>query len=244
VDLQLYARVLWRFRLLVAAGVALAILLAFFSFVKIGLHGVGYRQSEQWVSKSRIFVTQRGFPWGRLAAGPTIPVDLDKPLPPSRRAHYADEARLISLGIVLSNLAVSDPVKDLVLKRGPLHGTYEAAPTMVSPSNPEALPFVDIAATADSAEHAVDLAKRATGALKTYMVRSQVRAHIELKDRVSLSTINAAGEAKLTAGRSKTLPIVVFLTVLLAVCGICFLLENVRPRIRAVPAETETRAAA
>lgn len=243
-DLQLYARVLWRFRLLVAAGLALAFVLAFFSFVKVGLHGVGFRQSEQWVSKSRIWVTQRGFPWGRLEAGPTVPIDLDKKLPARQRAHYADETRLTSIGIILSNVAVSDPVKRIVLQRGPLHGTYEAAPVFVTPAANEALPFIDIAATADSSAHAVDLAKRAAGALKTYMHRSQVRSKIEPKDRVTLTTINAASEARLTAGRSTTLPIVVFLTVLLAVCGICFLLENLRPRIRAVPAETETRAAA
>ena len=36
--------------------------------VRVGPDGVGYRQSEEWSSTSRLGVTQQGFPWGRLFA--------------------------------------------------------------------------------------------------------------------------------------------------------------------------------
>ena len=71
-DLKLYLRVLWRFRILMAAGALLAATLAFLSFVRVDPGGsplLSYRDDEQWVTYSMLFVTQQGFPWGRLTAG-------------------------------------------------------------------------------------------------------------------------------------------------------------------------------
>src|SRR5919199_801399 len=105
-DLQLYARVLWRFRVVAGTGAAIAILLAFLSYVKVGFaHGhptVAHRQSEQWASYSKIFVTQRGFAIGRTSAGEGVPVDADKNLPPSQRSRFADPLRFTTLAITYS----------------------------------------------------------------------------------------------------------------------------------------------
>jgi capsular polysaccharide biosynthesis protein len=46
--------------------------------------------------------------------------------------------------------------------------------------------------------------------------------------------ITKADPPVLVKGRSKTLPVVVFVTVLLGVVGLVFMLENLRPRIRPV----------
>ena len=77
VDLNLYLRVLWRFRLIVAIGLVLAISLAFASLVKVGFaHGslsLSYRQQPTWQSTTRLFVTQEGFPWGRSVFPTTSP---------------------------------------------------------------------------------------------------------------------------------------------------------------------------
>ena len=67
-DLYLYARVLWRFRLLVLAGLALAIALATLSVLRIGPDGVSYRDSRLWAADMKIAVTQRGCPECRLYA--------------------------------------------------------------------------------------------------------------------------------------------------------------------------------
>ncbi len=47
----------------------------------------------------------------------------------------------------------------------------------------------------------------------------------------------------LLEGRSKTVPIVVFLTVMLAVIGLAFILENLRPRVRPVADVSDPQAA-
>ena len=67
-DLNLYLRVLWRFRLIVVVGFVLAITVAFASVAKVGADGslsISYRQQPTWQGTTRLFVTQQGFPWGR-----------------------------------------------------------------------------------------------------------------------------------------------------------------------------------
>ena len=46
-DFRLYARVLWRFRVIVAGGLVLAVLLAALSIVRVSSHGISYRRSER-----------------------------------------------------------------------------------------------------------------------------------------------------------------------------------------------------
>ena len=76
-DLQLYLRVLSRFRVLIFGGLFLAFVLAVFSYVRVGLSNgspkLAYRQTQLFQSDSKVFVTQKGFPWGRTT-----------PLPPTR----------------------------------------------------------------------------------------------------------------------------------------------------------------
>ena len=66
-NLRLYIRVLRRFKFVVAAGFVLAVVLAVASTVKVGFaHGpsLSYRQQETFQSTTRLFVTEKGFPWG------------------------------------------------------------------------------------------------------------------------------------------------------------------------------------
>ena len=78
-DLNLYFRVLRRFRVLVGVGFVLALVLAMLAFVRVGFSegslDVTYRQSEVWASTSTVFVTQAGFPLGRATFDEVIPVE-------------------------------------------------------------------------------------------------------------------------------------------------------------------------
>src|SRR5438270_3391547 len=67
-DLRLYFRVIWRFRIVVGLGLVLACALSFLSYGRISFKGgspeVSYRQSETYAASSLIFLTQKGFPYG------------------------------------------------------------------------------------------------------------------------------------------------------------------------------------
>ena len=67
-DLQLAARVLWRFKWLVVGGVLLGALLAVLSFVSIGAGSnhptFTYRKAQTWAGTARVLVAQPGFRLG------------------------------------------------------------------------------------------------------------------------------------------------------------------------------------
>lgn len=227
-DFRLYARVLWRFRLFVACGFLLATVLAALSILRISSDGVSYRQTELFASTARVGVTQSGFPWGRLfAQEPTEdnqPQDLGIPV--------ADPNRLNNLAVLYAELAMSDRVRRIVRVEGPLRGQIIATP-LVRGDNRIMLPLIDLTAIADTRRGAMALASRTAKALETHVREQQAANEVPPADRVVIEEVMRPKGAVVYQPRSKTMPIVVFLAVMLAVSGIAFLLENVRPRDRA-----------
>src|SRR5215207_7640957 len=112
-DFRLFARVLWRFRLLVLLGFILATALSMLALVQVSAEGLKYRQSELWASTTRLLVTQTGFPEGRLyAQQPDMTTNPGVPV--------ADPGRFNNLAILYSELATSDPVRRLMRQDGPI----------------------------------------------------------------------------------------------------------------------------
>jgi hypothetical protein len=232
-DLKLYFRVLWRFKWLVAGGMILAVALAILSFAAPNFSGKGpilqYRQGEQWVSYSTLFVTQEGFPWGQLTSGSP-----GKDNPSSKES--ADPNRFSTLAVLYAHLATSDPVRAILLKDGPLHGEIDAAPVLASDNAfAGALPLVRIAAIADSKQHALELVIRTNNAFRTFLEQQQTANKIPEGNRVRLTIVKRADKPQLWAGRSFTLPMVVFIAVMILVSGLAFILENMWPRVRPRP---------
>jgi hypothetical protein len=211
--------VLWRFRALVAIGLCVAALFALISVVRIGGKPfIKYRKAEQYISYATLFVTQPGFPWGQLEA-----------------PQSADPGRFTSLAVVYSQLATTDPVRRRLLATGPVQGTVQVA-AVLDQTNQEPLPLISIAAFSDSKQGAIDLARRETAALVGYIKNQQQTNAIDAGNRVDVNVVRKAQFAQLVKGRSLALPVVIFLTVLLVFCALAFILENMRPRIRAVQA--------
>jgi hypothetical protein len=240
VDLPLYAHVLWRFRWLVLLGLLLGAGLAFLSVARVtaGEDGfrVTYSQSETWASSSTLFVTQRGFPEGRSI----VDTESAEPIEQVGRLglRFADPARFSSLALLYAHLADSDDVRAIMLRSGPIHGEVKAAPILASENTfADALPLIEVAAFADSGRGARRLGTRATRAFRAYLAREQQRNGISAEDRVVVVVVKAANKAKLVKGRSFTPPVVVFLTTLIACFALAFILENLRPRVRAPAAD-------
>jgi hypothetical protein len=236
-DFRLYARVLWRFRLIVAIGFAFALLLATLSVVRVGTHGISYRNSELWSTTMRMLVTQRGAPEVRLyAQEPTQPGQI----PPSAGDQaaklgipIADPARFNTLAILYAEFATSDPVRRLMLRGGPIRGEI-AATALRDDASGVLLPLIDLVAISTSRREAVALAQRSASALDMYVARQQKANNVPTSDRVVVRTIDKPRVPQVYQPRSKTMPIVVFLVVMLATAGLAFLLENLRPRVRSV----------
>jgi hypothetical protein len=240
VDFRLYARVLWRFRLLVVAGVILATSLALLSQVRISSSGITYRQTELWSSTMRLLVTQHGFPEGRLFG--EVPSTDGQSQSGDETIPVVNPDRLTSLAVLYADLAVSDPVRRVMLLDGPVRGKIVATPLIADKTNAP-LPLIDLTAIATSQKSALGLARRGAGALETYIEREQRTNKVPEADRVVVQTIVQPKRATIYRPRSKTMPIVIFLAVMFAVVGLAFVLENARPRMQALepPVESEFR---
>jgi hypothetical protein len=234
VDLELYFRVLWRFRLLVAFGLVLAFSLALLSFARVDLSGsprLSYRASEQWSSYASLLITQSKFPEGRSVFEQSIPpasADETQTFAPE----FADPNRFAGLATLYAELATSDAVRALMLRDGPINGAVEATP--VTLTNGNTLPLLSVAGISTTPAGAIALARRAVRSFRQYVESQQRSSGIPVDQRVVITVVNQPAKATLLRGRPKTLPIVVFLAVLLAFVGIAFILENLRPRIAPV----------
>ena len=224
-DLSLYGRTLWRFKFIVLAGVVAAAGLAFLAAYRVGPGGkLIPRQAERWASYSQIFVTQQGFPSGRI-----------------RVATSVDSSRFVALALLYAGFANSDPVKQLMRGMGtPIAGQIESTAVLSSTGGTDALPIISVAGIAATRSDSLELTARATKALVTFVRQQQAANGIPANNRVLVQEIASPGRSTLLSPRSTTVPIMVFLAVLTLVVGIAFALENLRPRIRSVERDERT----
>ena len=244
-DMQLYARVLWRWKIVVVIGLLVAVGLTFLSIYKVPRNGhLTARKQSEYVSYATLFVTQKGFPSGTTGPHARDDSGVDghsqtqtQTTPQASTAQIADLSRLTSLAIIYSHLATSDPVRSIMLRSGPVKGTIQAAALPAAPGSSEDLPLISIAAITDSRDGAVTLARNASSALVSYIEQQQADNGVPASDRVELALLNRPYRATVYQQPSKTLPAAIFLTVLIATIGMAFIFENLRPRIRTVPDE-------
>jgi hypothetical protein len=242
-NLQLYFRVAWRFKWLVGFGFLAAVGLAFLAMAKVSFgHGQGiqvhYRSDVVYQSEAILLVSTPGFPWGRATPTVGIGADANKPDPAGA---VASQNRLTSIAVLYAQMANSDPVRRLLLENGPpvRRKDINAAPVVQAFSSVgPLLPLISITGNGPSKAIAESNARREVKAFLTYLTNEQHVAGIARDQRVVVQVLNEAQPAKVVQGRKKTMSILVFLTVMIAVWGLAFMLENMRPR-EGAPAEEE-----
>ena len=240
-DLRLYLRVIWRFRLIVAAGFVLALFLSMSSYYTIGFKGghpsLGHRQDETWQATTVLGLTQGGFPWGRTVVPYNPQSSPSGTIVPS---NFADPNRFTGLASYYAHIANSDPIHAAVhrITGRKLRGTVTAAPVI---DGTYVQPFMQFTGLGPTASAAMTYANAGADAFRNYLISQQQANGIPPQQRVALATTNRAKTAALFAGRRKTTPIVIFMTVLLAAIGLAFILENLRPRVQLVSGASDER---
>jgi hypothetical protein len=233
-DIALFLKVMWRFKFLVAGGVLLAIGLSFLSVFKVSPTGsprVAFRQEQLWADAVTLLVAPQEFPWG----GQVSSAD-------------ADPAKFGQLAVVYANLATSDAVKQIVLGDGPVDFAKEpmlavAVPYSYQNSSSPPLPLITLEAQAATKPRAMELVKREAAAFLEYLRKRQVETGIPANQRVSVSIVKG-DQIRLLKPRSKTVPLMIFMLVMIATIGLAFMLENLRPRVRLVAHDEIVRARA
>lgn len=232
-DLALYTRVLWRFRVLVIGGFILACALAFFSYARLSFAGgspkISYRQAQTWQSQTRLLITQPGFQVGKLSPYSTST---------TTSTPVATQGWLASLAESYMQLGNSDAVQAVLARDHTVHGTMKVAAETTGPNyNSSTLPVVDIDGSGPTGADAVHASQRGAAVFMKYITQQQISNGVTPRNRVRLQVLNEAAAAQILVKRKKTLPIVIFVAVMTAAIGLAFILENLRPRIRVVPAE-------
>jgi hypothetical protein len=232
-DMGLYLRVLWRFRLVVAIGFILAISLTVASLVRVGFaHGsvsLSYRQQQTWQSTTRLLVTQEGFPWGRSVFPATSPTTVPSTgNSASSGIEFADPTRFTGLAVLYTQLINGDLIQREIRKVA-RSGDELGATAVTDPSTSSALPMVDVVSLARTPGEASRVSRAAADLFRSYIADQQASAKIPLDQRVLLQVVSTKVPV-LAKGRKKTLAIVAFLAVMIGAVGLAFVLENLRPR--------------
>ncbi|HEX9599143.1 MAG TPA: hypothetical protein VF963_07180 [Gaiellaceae bacterium] len=222
-DLQLYLRVIWRFKWLVAVGLVAAFSLSVLSMFQVSLKSphLKSRSVEQWRSTQTLLVTPPGAPWLRVG-----------------NSANSDPQKFSTLGTILVQFVMSDEVRRLINRSWPLtkYDVIQAFPVLAQSynSNSPPLPLISVEVTSFSGFRSRQLVEHTTAAFRDYVEQLQAQNSIPTDRRVVVTTVRSYEPPLLIAGRSKTLPVVIFLTVMIGISGICLVLENLRPRVRAV----------
>jgi hypothetical protein len=224
-DLNLYKRVLRRFWWLIVPGVLIAFALAFLSLVRVSPDGIAYRKPALWESQTLLLLTQHGFPWGRTVL-PSSDAGSESP--------YADPSRLSGLTDLYSQFANSDEVRQIMRREG-APKTWKILATPITPTVQGAtLPVIALAGRAQSPREAVSAAASGRRAFIEFVARQQQAAEIPRTQRIDIQVLKSPTRPLVVQPRKKTLPIMVFLAVVTAAVGLAFVLDNLRPPVRAV----------
>lgn len=208
-DLRQLAAAVGNHRLVAVLGVAAAIALAFLAQVRVSPFSsptFEYRKPVVWSSNVTLQLTQQGFPEGRVQ-------DVG-----SRRA------ALVSLAPLYARLANTDPVRKRMRKLGPILGGVKVNP--VVDDNNVGLPLVQISSFAFQNTSAVTRAKRQADAFIGYIASEQAQNDLLPKNRVVLEIVKGPTRPSVVVPRKITLPVVVFLSMLIVTGALILALEN------------------
>jgi hypothetical protein len=236
-NLARHAAVIWRFRHVAAAGLALGILVALltsYQFAWKGGPSFTARGSEVWTAISSILVTQPGFPEGRVTL-PTRQIDTAvtadgvpaaaKNAPPQDQVEFADPARLANLADLYSKFLTSADVLDRIRGR-PKPAQIQASPFAAS-SNGQVLPIIQLTANSGSERAAERLNVAIYKALRSVLKERQSANKIVVGKRVEVKLIDPPN-VTLSSGRSRTMAILGLLLCLIGTLAVVHILEAVR----------------
>jgi hypothetical protein len=215
VDLRVFIQVVRRHKVAAILGVAAAVFLALFSYVRIDPTGsptFTYRKSVLFASREVLQITQPGFYEGRVT------VD------------SGQRDSLLELAPLYARLANSDPVRKRMLRSGPIPGGVDVNPVIDDTGNGLPLPLVEIIAFTRSAQLAPKRAARQARAFIGYLQANQAANGIPERRRVSVSVIKGPSKPFIAVPRKKTLPVIVFMSMLIATCALVLVLDNVASR--------------
>jgi hypothetical protein len=210
VDLDRLVQSILRHRLVAVAGVAAAVVLAFLSYMSVNPFRspiLEHRKEAFWASAVTLQVTQAGFPEGRV----TVPTS-------------ADPGRLVGLAQLYTKLVNTDPVRKRMQK--PIYGSLSTE-QLLTPQQ-DALPLLKLTAVSRSGARSVRRVRNQAAAFASFILANQAQSKVPTRQRVELHLVSGPTNPRVVSPPSKTLPVLVFLSMLTATIALVLVLENRR----------------
>jgi hypothetical protein len=209
-DLREIAAAVRAHKRVAVVGVLAAITLAFLAHVRVDPFGdpiFSARKPALWTSAITLQLTQEGFYEGRVQDA-------------------GRQDALVSLAPLYARLANSDEVRQRMRKLGPVFGGVDIDPLV--DENRVALPLVRIRAFALSPARAPVRAVRQANAFRAYLAEQQIANGVAPRSRVQLKVVSGPSPPWVVAPRKITLPVVVFLAMIVVTGALILVLENMR----------------
>ena len=231
IDVALFADVLRRHRKAVVIGLTLTLILTVLSVVRVSPSGISYRSTQTWSNQATLVLTQKGAPELRSVL----------PSSPGGSSSLADTSRFAGLIDVYATMATSDPVMQVLKRRGLI-----SAQNLVNGANPitatpivstvggGTTPMMTLTAIAATADKATQRTIGATQAFLHYVEQRQADADIPAKDRIEIRVVKSADVPQLVKPRSKAVPMLVLLSGLIATAAVVFTRDSKSRRERAL----------
>jgi hypothetical protein len=240
-ELRRHLNVIWRFKWLVLGSLVLGAILAGISLMHVTTKpSAEWRQKLVYSSLSMVYVTQPGFPEGRVLAAQGAAIATQGAAAQGaakgqaggqqqQTPFFADPSRFSGLTLLYSFLLSSQEIKGLM---GPLPPGSEVSSSQItsgSGSKAQALPLLQVDAHATDPADAKRLNGEAISALKRYVTARQQKNGILDKDRVQLSVITPPQTPTVFQGRSYTGAVVLFLLCAMLGIALAYVWENLYP---------------
>ena len=241
-DLGLYARLIWRFKWVMALGLFIGIVGAYLLY-----EGGG----GAYQSRAQVFITQAGFTWGSTSNVPSNSANGSSSAGSGSSSAGSgsssiifpyvpgvDPQRLAALATLYAQLANGSALRTMLpaVYQSMLNPTSGSPTATLSPNavtasefaNPATLPLVTFWATAPTPALATGLASAATAAFQRLVTAQQ--AAVSSQSQIVAQVVQTATPAVQSGHKSKSLPIMVFLGGFLGAFFLSLTLENTRPR--------------
>lgn len=233
-DITQHLRVIRRWHRVLVAGALLGAVLAGLFLFKVSPSGVEFRRPEKWESTSTLFVTQRGFPWGRTTLPGTDGTDTTPATgaaaakAPAQAGQagtsFANPQRLSLLAIIYSFISQSNAIDGVGT---PLPPGGEVTAQELSNQSSGSLPLFKLTASAQTAPAADRLNVERTRALIKYLGDQQDANQVPSGQRVQVSVLNRPFASRVASHGAMLGAAILFLA-LAAGLAACYLLESLR----------------
>lgn len=205
-DINVFFRVVRRFKFIVVIGAVVAAMLALLSFARITSSGLAYREPTEWGSSQRLVVSE----------------SLPKSAPPTTPSPQ-------ELAQAYATFANSPAVTDIMRNYGTSVGKLVGSVVIYGDGSSSRI--VQLDGVGASKRVALRTTLFGTRALKQYIPRINA-ATLPAGVTATLVPVGPPSAPTVVRKPSITRPIFVYLAAMTAVLGLIFVLENLRPAVR------------